>query len=159
MPKLIVLFMGDENMSPAIAEAAASGAKSVRFTEVDVRSATGSGGYRRVESAEALAAYDAVVVAASMGAVRPEATAMLSQLARARSVENTVLAVAGGDASLLELVAGLGGIVVTTLSSGDELERARRLGGRAAKVAGWVHHALGHEADHHHGHQDHDHNH
>ncbi len=158
MPKLIVLFVGDDNLSPAVAEAAASGARSVRFTEVDIRSATGSGGYRRLESADALAHYDAVVIAAPAGAARPDGLTILNELSRAGSMENTVLAVAGGDAALLERVVALGGILVTVHASSDDLEKARRLGGRAAKVAGWVRHSLGHEAEHHH-HHDHDHDH
>src|SRR4051812_10051343 len=87
MPKLLVLFDARSDDVARLADAVAEGARGVRFAEVDVRRAPPSGGerdggpdgapdgaparqdslHRALESAEALSAYDAIVVGIAPG--------------------------------------------------------------------------------------------
>ena len=148
MPKLIVLFFGDEESVLALADAAADGARSVRFTEVDAR-----------RGSAAIGDYDGVVIVSPAGAPGPELAAFLHQLGHGKPTANTVFGLVGGNPQTLERVAGLGAIVVSVRANGSPLDAARQLGSRVAKMIGWVRHALGHEAEHHehahHGHDDH----
>jgi hypothetical protein len=167
VPKLIVLFYGDENNAPAIAEAAADGAKSIRFTEVDLRAgATTATRHKRADSTSstdtvtAVAEYDGVLLSAPAGRTHDELTTLLHDLRHHGHATNTVFALAAGAPALLEELSRLGGIIVTTPAVADPVEQARQVGARAAKVAGWVRHGLGHEAEHHHDHgHDHKHHH
>lgn len=155
MPKLLVLYFGAESPGAALADAAAQGAKSVRFTEVDVRvgdahSLPTPGKHRRLESSQGVAAYPGVLFACEAAAEIPDALdALLRDLERTAGdvFENTVFAVAGGENTVLAgRVSALGGIVVgEPRGTSDPEERAKRLGARTAKVVGWVAHALGHE--------------
>lgn len=155
MPKVMVVFIGDD--AAAQAESAAAGAKSIRFMEVDVRAAGPSTTrHKSLESAEG--SYDGIVFVASDG----EPATSLAGVRRFVN-ENTVLGSIGSRNVAAEL-ASSGGIVV---SVGDA--DASALGARVAKVAGWVRHALGHEAEgagahshthsHAHSHPHHDHKH
>ena len=127
MPKLIVLFYGVESPASTLAEAAADGAKAVRFTEVDVRAGsshepTTGRRHKSLDSAERLKDYDGVVLAAPAAGETPvELDALLGTLERAEPVgvfANTVFAVLGGDnTTLLGSVARLGGIIVTEPSA------------------------------------------
>jgi len=159
MPKVIVLVSGADDAASSLGVAAADGAKSVRFTEVDVRS-TGADASRhaRVASAHAVTHYDGVVIATASGATDDALMHLLDELAREREVSTTVFGVAAGDAGLAERVSRLGGVVVSQRAGadGDAAEQARLLGVRVAKVAGWVRHGLGHEAEHQHAHHHHD---
>ena len=168
MPKLIVLFYGVESPASTLAEAAADGAKAVRFTEVDVRAGsshepTAGRRHKSLDSAERLKDYDGVVIAAPAAGEAPvELEALLGALERAEPVgvfANTVFAVLGGDnTTLLGSVARLGGIIVTEpLGVDDPESRARATGKRIAKVVEWVRHAQSHEHAHAHSHQSHDH--
>ena len=140
MPKVTVVFIGDE--MAAEAEAAAAGAKSVRFTEVEVRAAQAT--TRRYKPLDGGSASDGFLFVANEGSAA-ESLSVLAGLVN----ENTVLASAGPRAMATE-VASRGGIVVS-VAAGD----VAALGARVAKVAGWVRHALGHEADSHaHAHAD-----
>lgn len=155
MPKLLVLYFGAESPAAALADAAAEGAKSVRFTEVDVRvgeahSQPTPGRHRRLESSRDVADYAGLLIACEAAAEIPDALdALLRDLERTPSsaFENTVFAVAGGENTVLAgRVSALGGILVgEPRGASDPEERAKRLGARAAKVIGWVAHALGHE--------------
>jgi hypothetical protein len=72
--------------------------------------------------------------------------------ADARGFENTVFGTVGfANATILERLARLGGIAVTARRGLDAKTNAALLGGRVAKIVGWVRHALSHE----HGHQHH----
>jgi hypothetical protein len=163
MPKVLVLFYGVESPASALAEAAADGATSVRFTEVDLRAGnthraeTG----RRIkvlESADQLGNYHGIVVSApAAGDVPSELDALLDTLERQETAEtfsNTVFAVLGGENTvLLGRVSRLGGIIVTEPRAVDDPEaHARGTGKRVAKVVEWVRHALSHEHGHTHTH-------
>jgi hypothetical protein len=163
MPKLLVLYFGAESPAAALADAAAEGAKSVRFTEVDVRvgeahSQPTPGRHRRLESSRDVTDYAGLVIACEAAAELPDALdALLRDLERTPSdaFVNTVFGLAGGENTVLAgRVSALGGILVgEPRGASDPEERAKRLGARTAKVAGWVAHALGHEhgaSGHHH---------
>lgn len=165
MPKLVIVYFGAESPAAALADAAAVGASGVRFTEVDVmvgeeHSQPTTKRHRRLESADALQAYAGIVIACEAAAETPTALdALLGELERTPNemFSNTVFGVAGGENTVLAgRVTALGGIVVgEPRGQADPEARARQLGARVAKVAGWVAHALGHEhgaADHHHHH-------
>lgn len=164
MPKLVVLYFGAESPAAALADAAADGANTVRFTEVDVRvgeahSQSTRVRHRRLESAAGLRDAAGIVIACEAAAEIPAALeTLLRELERtpAETFADTVFGVAGGENTvLLGRVAGLGGIIVgEPRGAADPEERARQLGARVAKVVGWVAHALGHEhggGRHHHG--------
>ena len=162
MPKLVVLYFGAESPAAALADAAADGANTVRFTEVDVRvgeahSQPTRARHRRLESAAGLEEYAGILISCEAAAEIPTALdGLLRELERtpAATFANTVFGVAGGENTvLLGRVAGLGGIIVgEPRGAADPEERARQLGARVARVVGWVAHALGHEhgAAHHH---------
>ncbi|HTI63000.1 MAG TPA: hypothetical protein VL524_05780 [Gemmatimonadaceae bacterium] len=165
MPKLVVLYFGAESPAAALADAAAVGARGIRFTEVDVRvgdehSQPTTQRHRRLESAGALQAYAGIVIACEAAAEMPTALdAVIRELEGTPpdTFLNTVFGVAGGENTVLAgRVAALGGIIVGEPRGATDPEvRARQLGARVAKVMGWVGHALGHEqgtADHHHDH-------
>lgn len=168
MPKLIVLFHTADGAAALLAENAATGARGVRFTEVDVRAlgeAESSGGQRnkRLESADQLRDYDGVVVACSATDDIPrEFGRLLDDLERgpAKSFVNTVFTLLGADQTpLLARVARLGAIIVSSPPGVDDPgTRAAAAGARAAKVVAWVRHALSHE-QHDHQHPDHQHHH
>jgi hypothetical protein len=169
MPKLIVLFYGVESPASTLAEAAADGAKSVRFTEVDVRAGsshepTTGRRHKLLDSPDRLREYDGVVLSAPAAGEAPaELDALLSALESTEPIgvfADTVFAVLGGEnTTLLGRVARLGGIIVTEPMGLDDPEgRARATGKRVAKVVEWVRHAKSHEHSHSHAHQ-HDHHH
>jgi hypothetical protein len=159
MPKVVVLYFGAESPAASLADAAADGANGVRFTEVDVRvgeahSQATSGRHRRLESPDSLTGYAGIVIACEAAAEPPAALdALLGRLEQRRGEDfaNIVFGVAGGENTVLAgRVIALGGIVVgEPRDEADPVVRARQLGARVAKVAGWVSHALGHEAGHH----------
>jgi hypothetical protein len=165
MPKLIVLFYGVESPASTLAEAAADGAKAIRFTEVDVRAGsshepTAGRRHRSLDSAERLKEYDGVVVSAPAAGEAPaELDALLDALERMEPVgafADTVFAVLGGDnTTLLGRIARLGGIIVTEPPGMSDPEiRARATGKRTAKVIEWVRHAQSHEHSRSHAHAD-----
>ena len=164
MPKLVVLYFGAESPAAALADAAADGASSIRFSEVDVmvgeaHSQPTKGRHRRLQSPAVLNEYAGIVIACEAAAEIPDALdGLLRDLERTPSetFANTVFGVAGGENTVLPgRVAALGGIVVGEPRGATDPEvRARQLGARVAKVVGWVAHALGHERsaghEHHH---------
>jgi len=176
MPKVMVLFFGDDDSS-ALADAAASGAKAVRFTEVDVRAASNASARHKPLGADhRFANYDGVMLVSAQRELEPAASATFAALqdndpnnpnnphdaksasgSSGSNVSNVVIGVIGPNAALLEWAARSGGILVTQRGSFDEaaavegetaVVTAKALGARVAKVAGWVRHALGHEAEH-----------
>jgi len=159
MPRLIVLFYGVESPAATLAEAAADGASSVRYTEVDLRAgskheATTGRHYKVLDSAEQLLDYDGVLLAApAAGDVPSELDALLDDLDRHAvrdAFENTVFGVLGGENTvLLGRVARLGGIIVSEPRGVDDPEsRAKGAGKRAARVVEWVRHSLSHTHAH-----------
>jgi hypothetical protein len=174
------LFCGAESPSAALAAAVADGARTIRFTEVDVRALgahempTGMRA-KRLESVDSLMAYDGIVIAgSSAGAVPEELSTLFDALeqrlehdaagrATAGPFVDLVFGVVGEEnTDLLGRVGRLGGIIIGEGAGEDPVARAARLGARVAKVIGWVRHALGHEAgahEHHHEHGHHDHPH
>lgn len=163
MPKVLVLFFGAESPASTLAEAAAEGASSHRFMEVDIRAgaphqAMTGRRHKVLDGPEALREYDGVVLSApAAGELPSELDVLLDAAERQSSGEtfaNTVFAVVGGENTvLLGRVSRLGGIIVSEPRGSDDPEaRARAAGARVGKVVGWVRHALSHEHPHHHSH-------
>ncbi|MEO8561578.1 MAG: hypothetical protein ABI601_05860 [bacterium] len=167
MPKLLVLFDPRSPDMAALADAIAEGARLVRFAEVDVRcvSHTMPDGisatrHRTLESADALATYDGVVIGAFSaetkgdGVVDSLSAATTSLVDKVGSVFTTARADAERSAvlwSVLAAMADRGMILVPPRVNGlpsDELSSAREQGKRVADVVGWVTHARSHH--HHH---------
>ncbi|HEV7994460.1 MAG TPA: hypothetical protein VGP25_21740 [Gemmatimonadaceae bacterium] len=166
MPKLLVLFDSHSDDLARLAEAVAEGARSVRFAEVDVRRIPGASGdrassarHRALESADALAAYDGIIVGASPASASSDAATGPVGAAPVSLVNKVGSAFAthdGGDRraalwSVLTPMADRGMILVTpsiTEAPSDEVESAREQGKRVADVVGWVTHARSHH--HHH---------
>jgi NAD(P)H dehydrogenase (quinone) len=161
MPKLLVLFDSRSEDVTQLADAVAEGARSVRFAEVDVRrieessAATASPArHRALETADALAAYDGIIVDAAAAPLDPLASATTSLVNKVGSAFTTSQAGGGRREalwSILTPMADRGMILVpppVSESPADELESARQLGKRVAEVVGWVTHARSHH--HHH---------
>jgi hypothetical protein len=131
MPKTLIVHAP----SPEAAAAAASvaeGARALRFSEVELRSA---------DAVETLAGHHAVIV----GELSPDALAAL--VARSGSLRDVVASAFGGQAterwSALRLLADAGCLLVPP---SDDLPA---LGRRVATVGEWVRHAKSHEHHHH----------
>jgi hypothetical protein len=139
VPKVIVLFSGGDDGSRQLADAAAERAKSIRFTEVDVRAL----------GASAVAGYDGVVIVGG-ASHEPVIDAVLHDVAHAG--EHVVIGVVA-DGALPGRALRMSAIFVTSGET-EPAERAAAIGERVAKVAGWVRHGLGHESEgeHDHGH-------
>ena len=201
MPKTLVLFYSRTGNTSALADAIAEGVRQVRFAEVDVRRLDDlapahvidgdprwkagrdrlAGQYRTLESVEALASYDAVVVGAPAryGAMTPELKAFFDRAAtlgargaladRVGSAFTSVATQLDGRMhtvwSMMTPLAGLGMILVPPGKmapephrdgpTAEDLAAAREHGKRVATVAGWIRHAKSHEHQpgHQHGHQ------
>jgi hypothetical protein len=154
VPSVVVLVLGNDSSLTAVADAVVAGAKSVRFTEVSARAMVPDVfRYRRLEDDATLASYDGIVVVApNDDAIALPAT--LKRLPEHAASVNTVMGCIGGGPALVAEMLDAGGIVVG--SEGPSIDAtARSLGARVARVAGWVRHAAGHEAEHDH----HDHHH
>lgn len=134
--------------------------------------------YRTLESAVDLAQYDAVVFGSPTryGVMAAELSRLLEQAAELQaqglfdnkvgSAFTSVQLPQGGHEttvwSIMTPLANLGMILVPPcyvgLTEASEMDAARSQGERMARVAGWVTHGLGHEAEgahHHHGHHHH----
>lgn len=155
MPKVIVLFFGAEAAAAGLAEAAAEGAMRVRFTEVDLRTgaadhATMSTRHKPLDSTIRVGDYDGVILAClATSEVPPELSRLLDEMENEGSdaFTNTVFGIAGDpSAAVLTRMARVGGLLVTQPRAFKGTEAAAgALGGRVAKVVGWVRHALSHE--------------
>ena len=161
MPKLLILFEAFADDIAQLADAVAEGARGVRFAEVDVRRLGGTefttrGSYKALESADALADYDGILLGAHGGqedAVHEVLTTAASLVNKVGSVFTAARGGARRDILLAALapMADRGLILVPPPlgdAPGDELELARALGKRVAEVVGWVTHARSHH--HHH---------
>lgn len=178
MPKLLVLFHSSSPDVIGLAEAAAAGARSVRFAEVDLRrfSEPDAGthsddvgrAHRPLEHADDIAAYDGLILA--LPAAR-DATATPTETfgALGGSLVNkvgSVVTVAEGEGrgailwSALTPMADRGMILVPpsfTQSEEPAADCARRIGKRVAEVVGWVTHARSHHDHEPHRHDHHSH--
>ena len=170
MPKVLVLFHSSAGSTSAIAEAIAEGAGSVKFTEVELRrigdSAPGATAkHRALESIEALADYDGLIVCSgTRQGPSVEATQLLAQatgLASRGLLADKVGSAFGveelpageRDASTESILLSLMrlGMLIVPPGTGDA-NGARQLGARVAKVSEWVRHAKSHEHGHKHSH-------
>lgn len=181
MPKLLILFHATGPTIARLADAVADGARSVRFAEVDVRRVVARAGgavsddaverpdagdestasIRELESSDALAGYDGIIVG-TMDSSGAETDPVMAQLtATSGSLVNKVASAftpSGPEArrratlwAVLTPMANRGMILVPPsfdASADDELEAARRQGKRVADVVGWITHARSHH--HHH---------
>jgi len=205
MPKVLVLFYSRTGNTAQIGDAVAEGARSVRFTEVDVRRiddlapsatieqvpgwaesrAALASRYATFEGVDRLEQYDALVLGAPTryGVMAAELKNVIDQTGplwnrgalvdKVGSAFTTVSTAHGGHEttlwSIMTTMANLGLILVppgysdavmfsggspygaTAITGGGppaagDLVAARHQGKRVATVAGWVHHAKGHEA-------------
>src|SRR6185503_9265859 len=110
MPKLLVLFHGAEAAASVLAEAAADGASSVRFTEIEIRclgshQPTAGKTHKVLESARRISDFDAVVLAApAVGEIPSALHSLLDELELTQPSDafaNTVFAVVGGENTTL----------------------------------------------------------
>lgn len=171
MPKTLILFQSLADTTTTIADAVAEGARSVRFSEVEMRlvaEAPPSGGeaseewmqrraalaarYQPLADADELSSYDAVIVgpSSSDGSTNTELTRVLG---RAGSLANKVGAAfsAAGDETLpwplLQAMAERDMILVPPAHDGS-VAAARALGKRVAEVTSWITHARSHHHAH-----------
>lgn len=167
MPKLLVLFDAHREDITLFAEAVAEGARSVRFTEVDVRRISGTAPdgdrvtrHRALEGPEAIAAYDGVVLGVGVEPSGKEgafetlaATASVMDKVGSAFTETTLSTESRRDVlwSVLTPMLDRGMILVQPAAShapANDVESAREQGKRVAQVIGWVTHARSHH--HHH---------
>ena len=163
MPKILVLFADEPT---AMINAVADGARSVRFSEVELRRVDETGPatpsshhYQTLAGADDLMTYDGIVVATSEdGAVHPALGLLLEQAAAnapAAAWQSKVGSALMTEPSEQRLnvwpaLTTLGDLGMLMLApSGGDAEAARALGARVAQVVGWVTHARSH---HHHAH-------
>jgi len=176
MPKLLVLFQSRSADVVHLAEAAAEGARSVRFAEVDLRhfpaaddSRAGVDAaartHRPLEQVQDMAPYDGLIFVVGR---EPDAGHSLARALRsfAGSLVNKVGAVltpaAGSERSatlwsVLSPMADRGMILVPAAFTAEQAvddAATRDLGKRVAEVIGWVTHARSHHHHEHH-HDDH----
>lgn len=161
MPKVLVLFDSADQRAARFADLAAEGAKSVRFTEVDIR-VVGDGtpagsNRRRLDSAEVADEYDGVVVASSDRDISASIEAALQKAGHSHGeFVDRVFAAVGDGTSAAQHLTDLGGIFVSVRRGANDADRAAKsTGERVAKVVEWVRHSLSHE----HGHGKHEHSH
>lgn len=166
MPKLLVLVQSQRSDVVSLAEAAADGARRVRFAEVDVRrlpsaddvgQGSGARAPRPLARLDDIAPYDGLILVVDRGG--EAGTALVQALgAFEGSLTNKVGCVLSpaenGDRravlwSVLSPMADRGMILVPATFGGHAPvdESARRAGTRVAEVVGWVTHARSH---HHH---------
>ena len=170
MPKLLVLFQSSSSDVVRLAEAAAEGARSVRFAEVDLRQLPASDGagdaasdatgraHHRFHDVDALGQYDGLVLA-----VGHDGEAMLRTLdglagSLANKVGSAITPATGAERravlwSVLGPMADRGMILVPAPFADERAASAESvwgLGKRVAEVIGWVTHARSHHHAHHH---------
>jgi hypothetical protein len=165
MPKILVLFAGQPT---TMVNAVADGARSVRFSEVELRrvdtpSPTAPDEqvniHQTLTGIDEIALYDAVVVAVSAdGRVHPELSRLLAgptETAPRSAWQNKVGAAFPAEpgesaVDVWPALATLGDIGMLVVAPyGGSADAARELGARVAQVVGWVTHARSH---HHHAH-------
>lgn len=170
MPKVLVLFHSRAGSTAALAEAIAEGAGSVKFTEVELRrvddSAPGATSkHRALESIEALADYDGLIICSGTRQGPSAEVAQLLDRAAGLASRGLLADKVGSAFGVEEMPAGerdastasvllslmrLGMLIVPP--GGGDASAARQLGARVAKVSEWVRHAKSHEHGHSHSH-------
>ncbi len=176
MPKLLVLFQSRSADVVRLAEAAAAGARAVRFAEVDLRSFplsddgdarvdAGARAHRPLEQVQDIASYDGLilVVGREPGAGDGLVRALRSFAGSLANKVGAALTPATGTErspllwSVLSPMADRGMILVPAAfdpaPAADDVA-TRDLGKRVADVISWVTHARSHH-DHDHHHHDH----
>jgi hypothetical protein len=149
---MIVVFTGDEMM--ATAEAIAKGAKSVRFMEVDIRAADATESRHPSLATVGDVQYDGASIVAGESMRESTVAALVHALERC-TTPNTVFGSPESVGIEYGIASTLGGIVVALAPDERSAPDAgEALGKRIAKVAGWVRHGLGHEAEAHSHHHD-----
>jgi hypothetical protein len=181
MPKLLVLFQSTSADVVRLAEAAAAGARTVRFAEVDLRrlpvpddtragTDAGARAHRPLEQVQDVALYDGLILAvgnephagdAFVRALGSFAGALVNKV-------GAVLTPAAGSQrsallwSVLGPMADRGMILVPAAFNAeqpDEDSATRELGKRVAEVISWVTHARSHHHHESHHHDDSSHHH
>ena len=164
MPKVLVLFDNADQNADGLAELVSAGAKTVRFTEVDVRvlgEPSVSSRRRRLESADEIEQYDGVIVVGSDPGISPAFDSLLGALGRRGTAEfdDRVFAAVPASSATRQRLSDVGGIIVGVRAGAADAEsEARKTGERVARVTEWVRHALSHEDGHgqpHHAHSHH----
>lgn len=160
MAKVLVLMFGKDASLATVTDAVMTGAKSVRFTETILRVADHAIGRMRVLEDDDLSAADGVALVVAPDGADAFAS-FVDRIAANASLQNTVFGVMANDHAAVGPLVAAGGIVISAPGAADAEATGRALGERVARVAGWVRHALGHEAEHaQHGHaHSHDHAH
>lgn len=169
MPKLLVLFQSHRADVVHLAETAAEGARSVRFTEVDVRrlaiaaaaidQTTDGRAHRPLGQVDEIGTYDGLILAVEPEADAGEAlTRVIGTFGGSLANKvGAVLAPGTGTDRRTVLWSVLGSMaeremILVPAPFADEGaangETARRAGKRVAEVVSWVTHARSH---HHHG--------
>ena len=171
MPKTLILFQSLADTITTIADAVAEGARSVRFSEVEMRflaeaplsdreaseewmqrRAALVARYQPLADTDAWPSYDAIIVGPSSSDASMN-TELTRVLGRAGSLTNKVGAAfspAGEEAlpwALMQAMAGLDMILVPPAYDGS-VAAARALGKRVAEVTSWITHARSHHHAH-----------
>ena len=154
MPKTLVLFHCRTGTTAALADAVAEGARTIRFSEVDVR-CTGpfTGSHRTLEGAGELAAYDAIILGAPPGA---ELVSELKDLFdQAGPLSNKVGAAftpasSEADALLWSVMRDMARqrMILVPPTGATDAAAATDLGRRVAEVTAWITHARSHQHSH-----------
>lgn len=166
MPKVLILFAGTTS---EVVDNIANGARSVRFSEVEVRhvataaglpAETSSGSHPTFQGAEELVQYDAIVLAlssldgeldAGLRRVLDEAAALVPRTVLQNKVGSAFIARTKDPTAsawpALTRIGDMGFLVVSP--EGTDPDAAAKLGARVAQVAAWVAHVRSH---HHHAH-------
>lgn len=155
MPKILVLFQGSTDTTATLADAVAEGARTIRFSEVEVRCTSQSTGpHRMLEGAGELAAYDAIIVG-----VPPDGTEMSAQIAvvldQAGPLGNKVGAAfmpagSGTDTVLWSIMKAMAAqrMILVPPAGATDPAAATSLGRRVAEVTAWITHARSHHHSH-----------
>ena len=165
MPKVLVLFDSADERAAQLAEFAAEGARSLRFTEVDLRVADdheSPGMSHKRLSVDAVDQYDGILVATSHRDIPPSIERVLARIQASSHglFVDCVLAAVGDSTPITQRLTELGGIVVGARPGvRDAEESARKTGERVARVVEWVRHSLSHEHGHGDTHHAHSHQH
>ena len=167
MPKLLVLFQSHSPHVVRLAESAADGARSVRFSEVDVRrlpttdgardpapEATGRA-HQSLRDADDIGQFDGLILAADGDGEALVRTLGAFGGSLANKVGAVITPAAGAGRrsvlwSVLGAMADRGMILVPAPFDAQDAaseESTRKVGKRVAEVIGWVTHARSH---HHH---------
>ena len=141
MPKTLILFQRPTGTAATIADAVAEGARSVRFSEVEMYTPGDRG-------ADDLSSYDAIIVGLSSSA---ELASVMGGVGSLPNRVGAAFAADGADGelpwSIMRALAGLDMILVPPARDGS-VAAARELGKRVAEVTSWITHARSHHHSH-----------